>query len=1097
MAFDQAWQLTTLVIVVLLIVRFAARNRPHLAYMLWLVVLFKAVTPPVFSSPTGVFSWLHTTTSSETLTASESLAVLYVAPPSVASRDELSADNVAFAPAVEPKIRQDPARLTTRLPILKPSNATAEVYRLGIVVIWSGGLCVALIVTFVQWSRCIWLLHVAPTVARPDLEDLVTKLSRQLRVRRRVRLLVTTSRIGPAVIGLFRPLIVLPEIVVQGKRANELEAMIAHELLHVRRGDLWLGLLQVCAKALWWFHPLVWWAGRMSTREAERCCDEQVIGELQCDPKRYARSLLEVLELKRTLRTVPAFPGMKPVEVTSQRLERIMKLGRGCHKQTPPWCWAVMLLLAAATLPGAGFVLATDEPGGNSANDKSELQVFATTADARDSASHTVRISVEILRAPRNTVDAAIVGWRVAEMDLSDTNTHVGDGGIVVKEAELPLPEPSLAPKAVSSHAVETRLPALYKIVNDLEAEAISRRILKNRNANKLTAPRVVVFSGQSASIMDASQRPFVVGLQTRGKPQIRVVSEGMTLYVRPQFIDKKQLGLTYDLKITRITDVSTTTFSLEGHDTPVTFQIPEVETSSVKSTLTFAAGKTLVIGGLTTKDEKGNKQATLVMLKATQLPPTNQRSQLMFGSGVNSNAGVTGQIIVDERSLQKTPPELHSLLGPLTDGDANELPPPSDELVLEALKHHQEIGVPFLYDVERHELRIVKEKISDYVDPARVIPLLGPAELHHAHYRCTVYYTTREKVSWPVALEHETPVRHVVYIDHNHFHLIAPKGTAAKLRDVPNPTLVKTYSVADLVIPLPSAENGPREWRVSKEVVPDFNALIDLIKTTIEPDTWAERRGSGLITPSPVTLSVIVSQSKSVHRRIENLLQQLRRLQDVQITLEAKLLQVPKSFFEPGELPGFEINDFPVGVTSDHDELAKQVELSDIETFFLLQAIDNGDDAWAHRGPKVTVFNGQEAHVSMQPDGFTPLPMEFHAIVSQDRKSVRLSVAAGKNGQLKSTVPQKIKDGNSVLLRVDGMKEQFFPGRDGEGENARSLFDIPYVARLFKNTPAPKEHVFLLLVTPKVIIVGEEAELKATGSDASPTSESSEIQND
>ena len=50
---------------------------------------------------------------------------------------------------------------------------------------------------------------------------------------------------------------------------------------------------------------------------AERCVDEELIAELRCDPARYARTLLTVLELKQTLRPVPVFPGMKPVEITS------------------------------------------------------------------------------------------------------------------------------------------------------------------------------------------------------------------------------------------------------------------------------------------------------------------------------------------------------------------------------------------------------------------------------------------------------------------------------------------------------------------------------------------------------------------------------------------------------------------------------------------------------------------------------------------------------------------------------------------------------------------------------------------------------------
>ena len=84
--------------------------------------------------------------------------------------------------------------------------------------------------------------------------------------------------------GLFRPVIVLPEVVVRGKRPEELTPLVAHELIHVRRGDLWLGLLQTTAQALWWFHPLVWLAARLSAREVERCCDEEVVGALGCDP---------------------------------------------------------------------------------------------------------------------------------------------------------------------------------------------------------------------------------------------------------------------------------------------------------------------------------------------------------------------------------------------------------------------------------------------------------------------------------------------------------------------------------------------------------------------------------------------------------------------------------------------------------------------------------------------------------------------------------------------------------------------------------------------------------------------------------------------
>ena len=68
----------------------------------------------------------------------------------------------------------------------------------------------------------------------------------------------------------------------------------------------------------------------------------------------------------------------------------------------------------------------------------------------------------------------------------------------------------------------------------------------------------------------------------------------------------------------------------------------------------------------------------------------------------------------------------------------------------------------------------IIKKKIADYVDPPRVVPLIGPAQLHHAHYKCTIYFTERKIVGWPVphTLIDEDAVE-VIYIDHNHFHMV------------------------------------------------------------------------------------------------------------------------------------------------------------------------------------------------------------------------------------------------------------------------------------------------------------------------------------
>ena len=116
-------------------------------------------------------------------------------------------------------------------------------------------------------------------------------------------------------------------------------------------------------------------------------------------------------------------------------------------------------------------------------------------------------------------------------------------------------------------------------------------------------------------------------------------------------------------------------------------------------------------------------------------------------------------------------------ILGPLTaGGPVTALDPPSDDEVWWALERANSVqgGFPFLNETQRNNVVIVKEPIADYVGPPRVIPLIGPAQLHHAHYKCTIYYTERKIVGWPIphTLEDEDAVE-VIYIDHNHFHMV------------------------------------------------------------------------------------------------------------------------------------------------------------------------------------------------------------------------------------------------------------------------------------------------------------------------------------
>lgn len=125
---------------------------------------------------------------------------------------------------------------------------------------------------------------------------------------------------------------------------------------------------------------------------------------------------------------------------------------------------------------------------------------------------------------------------------------------------------------------------------------------------------------------------------------------------------------------------------------------------------------------------------------------------------------------------------ERSPILGPLTaDGPDVGLDPPSDDQVFRKLLEIKKVegNWPMLHEIQLNDVRIVKQKIADYIDPPRVYPLVGPAQLHHVHWKCTVYYSEKVRVGWPIphTLQDEEAAE-VIYIDKNHLHMVGNVDT-------------------------------------------------------------------------------------------------------------------------------------------------------------------------------------------------------------------------------------------------------------------------------------------------------------------------------
>lgn len=121
-------------------------------------------------------------------------------------------------------------------------------------------------------------------------------------------------------------------------------------------------------------------------------------------------------------------------------------------------------------------------------------------------------------------------------------------------------------------------------------------------------------------------------------------------------------------------------------------------------------------------------------------------------------------------------------ILGPLTaEGPDIGMDPPSDEQVMMAFEKANPLAgsYPFLYEKQRNNVRIIKDKIADYIDPPRDYPLVGPAQLHHVHYKCTIYYSEKERIGWPIPYTKiDEDAAEVIYIDKNHLHMVGNVDT-------------------------------------------------------------------------------------------------------------------------------------------------------------------------------------------------------------------------------------------------------------------------------------------------------------------------------
>ena len=268
------------------------------------------------------------------------------------AREELK-DSVA--PASTPVITQ-------RLP--RVDNRTIERAMPMLFLMWLAGVAVLSVRLL---AGCLWIRRLRVRGLTPGSDTLTriaARLARQMHIRRSVALFESALVDVPTVIGCLTPIVLLPVSAVTALSPQQLEAILAHELAHIRRHDYAVNLLQTFVETLLFYHPAVWWLSRRIRAERENCCDDLAVS-LCGDPVAYAGALADLESLRRgsaneRARRVPASAGVTLAATGGSlvhRVRRLLGVPASHADRGPVWIAgsAVLVLLFGIAIAAEGL----------------------------------------------------------------------------------------------------------------------------------------------------------------------------------------------------------------------------------------------------------------------------------------------------------------------------------------------------------------------------------------------------------------------------------------------------------------------------------------------------------------------------------------------------------------------------------------------------------------------------------------------------------------------------------------------------------------------------------------------------------------------
>ncbi|PKP82238.1 MAG: hypothetical protein CVT79_08090 [Alphaproteobacteria bacterium HGW-Alphaproteobacteria-18] len=361
-ALEAAVAATLLILLVLAIRKPVARHfGAGIAYALWLLPVVRLLLPPL-PHQASLFSWFKLPAAGVGVGAPGEAA--RAAPETVPA---MSTIPVPAAP-VEAVPAAPPAAFDAALPPAPLAETPDLLVYAGLIAlaVWLAGVLYLLARSQHTHAQFMAVVDREGIPVTGELEALSIEVAREAGLKRMPRVVTSLISSGPFVTGLFRPAVVLPAWFAQDYSRTEARAAIAHELTHVKRGDLWALQMAEIFVALMWFNPLAYIARQAFRTDQEAACDADVLRRGHASPHAYGATLVKAVRMQMPARIALT----TSLPLTHALKERLKLMSYPAPDTRRRWIgFGAAVLLGTTALVGTASVAAAGE------KDKKDLKI--------------------------------------------------------------------------------------------------------------------------------------------------------------------------------------------------------------------------------------------------------------------------------------------------------------------------------------------------------------------------------------------------------------------------------------------------------------------------------------------------------------------------------------------------------------------------------------------------------------------------------------------------------------------------------------------------------------------------------------------------